>query len=104
MTIAATTAAPAKIGRLRVWIVNNGPVLGIFLAIFLLWGEFFRLAIGRATANPWVNVGFWLGRELVWWWVMGVMGALLLRFVLDSEIGRRFGFAVSQPSRMLSHT
>ncbi len=75
-----------------------------FLAIFLLWGEFFRLAIGRVTADPWVNFGFWLGRELVWWWVMGVMGALLLRFVLDSEIGRRLGFALWQPSRMLSHT
>ncbi len=75
-----------------------------FLAIFLLWGEFFRLAIGRATDSLWVNLGFWLGRELAWWWVMGVMGALLLRFVLDSEIGRRLGFALSQPSRMLSHT
>jgi len=75
-----------------------------FLAIFLLWGEFFRLVIGRATDSLWVNLGFWLGRELAWWWVMGVMGALLLRFVLDSEIGRRLGFALSQPSRMLSHT
>ena len=37
MAIAATAAAPAKIGRVRAWIVNSGPVLGIFLAIFLLW-------------------------------------------------------------------
>lgn len=33
----AVAAAPAKAGRVRAWIVNNGPVLGIFIAIFLLW-------------------------------------------------------------------
>ena len=37
MAIAATTAAPVKMGRMRAWFVNSGPVLGIFLAIFLLW-------------------------------------------------------------------
>jgi hypothetical protein len=66
-----------------------------FLAIFLLWGEFFRLAIGRAIDNTWVNLAFWLGRELAWWWLIAVMGALLLRFALDSEIGRRLGCALS---------
>ena len=34
MAIAAMTA---KRGRMRAWLVNSGPVLGIFLAIFLLW-------------------------------------------------------------------
>jgi len=34
MTIAAT---PAKRGKARVWITNSGPVLGIFIAIFVLW-------------------------------------------------------------------
>jgi hypothetical protein len=65
-----------------------------FLVIFVMWGEFLRLAILRAAASPWVNLGFWLGRELAWWWIMGVMGGLLLRFALDSEIGRRLGFAL----------
>jgi NitT/TauT family transport system permease protein len=37
MAIAATTAAPARSGRVRTWFANSGPVLGIFLAIFLLW-------------------------------------------------------------------
>jgi hypothetical protein len=60
-----------------------------FLAIFLLWGEFFRLAVGRIIASTWVNLVFWLGRELAWWWLIAVMGALLLCFALDSEIGRR---------------
>ena len=32
MAIAAT---PVKIGRVRSWIVNSGPVLGIFAAIFV---------------------------------------------------------------------
>lgn len=65
-----------------------------FLVIFVMWGEFLRLAILRAAASPWVNLGFWLGRELAWWWIMGVMGGLLLRFALDLEIGRRLGFAL----------
>jgi NitT/TauT family transport system permease protein len=34
MTIAEE---PAKPGRMQVWVVDNGPVLGIFIAIFLLW-------------------------------------------------------------------
>src|SRR6516165_8380005 len=37
MAIAPTPAAPVKIGRVRSWIVNSGPVLGIFAAIFVLW-------------------------------------------------------------------
>jgi len=37
MTVAATSVAPAQPGRFRTWLVNNGPVLGIFIAIFLLW-------------------------------------------------------------------
>src|SRR5215472_12453124 len=37
MAIAATTAAPVKIGRVRAWVVNSGPVLGIFAVIFVLW-------------------------------------------------------------------
>jgi hypothetical protein len=69
-----------------------------FLVIFVMWGEFLRLAILRAIASPWVNFGFWLSRELAWWWIMGVMGGLLLRFALDSEIGRRLRFAVSAPN------
>jgi NitT/TauT family transport system permease protein len=30
-------ATPAKSGRVRTWAVNNGPVLCIFITIFLLW-------------------------------------------------------------------
>jgi len=33
----AMAAAPAKVGRFRTWLVNSGPVLGIFIVIFLLW-------------------------------------------------------------------
>ncbi len=43
MAIAATAAAPAKASRGRAWIVNNGPVLCIFIAIFLLWEMCCRL-------------------------------------------------------------
>src|SRR5258705_2342554 len=37
MALAAMMAAPVKSGRMGAWLVNSGPVLGIFLAIFLLW-------------------------------------------------------------------
>src|SRR5260370_40364166 len=37
MAIAVRTAAPVKIGRMGSWIVNCGPVLGIFAAIVVLW-------------------------------------------------------------------
>lgn len=35
--MAIATVMPAKPGRGRAWIENNGPVLGIFIAVFLLW-------------------------------------------------------------------
>jgi NitT/TauT family transport system permease protein len=40
MTIAAT---PAKRGLTSAWITNSGPVLGIFIAIFVLWEAGCRL-------------------------------------------------------------
>ncbi len=50
MAMAATTAAPAKIGRVPAWIADNGPVLGIFLAIFLLWELCCRLFDVRTSS------------------------------------------------------
>lgn len=37
MTVAASTDVPARPGMIRTWITNSGPVLGIFIVIFLLW-------------------------------------------------------------------
>jgi NitT/TauT family transport system permease protein len=33
----AVATAPAKAGSVRAWVANNGAVLGIFIALFLLW-------------------------------------------------------------------
>jgi NitT/TauT family transport system permease protein len=37
MAIATTISAPARRGAVAAWLTNNGPVLAIFLIIFLLW-------------------------------------------------------------------
>ena len=39
----AATAPPAKRSRLLAWMWNNGPILGIFIAIFVLWEVCCRL-------------------------------------------------------------
>lgn len=37
MTVSASTGEAAKPGMFRTWLTNSGPVLGIFLVLFLLW-------------------------------------------------------------------
>lgn len=62
----------------------------VFLIVFVMWGEFFRVAIAASGASPWADFSFWVIRELVWWWIIAIMGALLARFAFDSEIVRNF--------------
>jgi len=76
--IRSADAAPLR----RFWSVV------LLLVIFLMWGEFFRLAMLRSGASPSANFVFWLGRELIWWWVIGVLGALVIRFAAESETTR----------------
>lgn len=60
--------------------------IAVFLGLFVMWGEFFRLAIDRSVAGPRIEFAFWFSRELIWWWIVSVMGAVLLRFVCSAEI------------------
>ncbi|HYL49857.1 MAG TPA: hypothetical protein VET84_10860 [Stellaceae bacterium] len=62
--------------------------IAVFLGLFVMWGEFFRLAIDRSVAGPWIEFAFWFGRELIWWWIVSVMGAVLLHFACSAEIFR----------------
>jgi len=61
-----------------------------------MWGEFFLTNLVRGllavdvpgrTALLMVR-GFWLVRELVWWWIVSVFVSVLLHFVSASEVGR----------------
>ena len=61
-----------------------------------MWGEFFRTNLVRGllavdvpgrTALLMVR-GFWLVRELVWWWIVSVFVSVLLHFVSASGVGR----------------
>ncbi len=68
-------------------------------AVFCLWGEFLRRALGKAldliapgrSDNSPLNMAltaFFVGRELVWWGLMAVAAAVILVFVLTSPLGR----------------
>lgn len=71
----------------------------IAAAIFCLWSEFFRqwgdyaidavqdlIAPERPDTPLWnaPSMVFFVGRELVWWWLIAVMGAIVGVFALDS--------------------
>jgi hypothetical protein len=49
---------------------------------------------GIATTVSWPAVGFWLFRELCWWWFVAVLGAILTCFVRQSPLWS----AISEPS------
>ncbi|HLZ66972.1 MAG TPA: hypothetical protein VKQ29_12125 [Aliidongia sp.] len=68
----------------------------VFMIVFLMWGEGIRRIFAMATeglgasetADMLARMLFWLFRELVWWRVVTLLGAVLLRFVRSSETGR----------------
>jgi len=49
--------------------------------VLLMWGEALRRALDG-------GVGFWLVRELGWWWSVSVMLALLANFLRESPVWR----------------
>jgi hypothetical protein len=65
------------------------------LLVFLMWGEFLRTHLlaaltwldagARLTHLAWF--GFWLVRELVWWWLMSVLGAIIFHILSRSGSG-----------------
>jgi Glycosyltransferase family 87 len=58
----------------------------IAAVLFLMWAEFLRHALhaivasvpGEGLSLP--EVFFWIGRELVWWWLIAGLGALILSY------------------------
>ncbi len=63
------------------------------VALFLMWREaLHHLAI---LIFPGALPVLWIAHEIAWWGLIAVLAGLMLCFALDSEIGRRLGFAVS---------
>jgi hypothetical protein len=68
--------------RLRVLCLATGVVI-----VLLMWGECLRQALDG-------GFGFWLLRELGWWWSVSVMLALVADFLRETPIlGAAFGLA-----------
>jgi hypothetical protein len=74
------------------------------LIVLLMWGEFFRINLifvlrGLEVGEDIVNLawfGFWLVRELAWWWSISVLAAATLYYLSQSETGRRLSSALTR--------
>jgi hypothetical protein len=72
----------------------------IAAALFVMWEESFRRAL-HAIVSPVPGGGlssraevfFWVGRELVWWWLVAGLAALVLSFLRRSPFADIFGKA-----------
>ena len=73
----------------------------IAACLLIMWGEFFRHIYNHATGLPspdftnspvavtlWVML--WMGRELVWWWLVASFMALAAWFVCSLPLTRDF--------------
>jgi hypothetical protein len=77
----------------------------IAAVLFVMWEEFFRRAL-HAMISPVPGEGlssraevlFWVGRELVWWWLVVGLGALVLSFFRQSPFAEIFGRAAAAPA------
>src|SRR5207248_10821580 len=76
----------------------------IAAVLFVMWGEFFRRALhtmispvpGEGLSTR-AEVFFWLGRELVWWWLVVGLVALVLCFLRRPPLAQIFGRAAEGP-------
>jgi NitT/TauT family transport system permease protein len=88
MTTVAAAAVPAKAGRVRAWVGDNGPVIAIFAAIFLLWelGCWLFKVPEYILPSPAVI----LDKIVSSWWLLLVNG-----LVTAQEIVLGFGMSVA---------
>ena len=86
MTMVAA-AMPAKPGRVRAWLGNSGPVVGIFAAIFLVWELCCRLLNVPDYILPSPSVI--VDKIVSSWWLLLVNG-----MVTAQEIVLGFGMSV----------
>jgi len=75
----------------------------VILVLLLMWSECLHKALLRLPHHEWpwaglhraLVIAFWFLREIAWWWVIAVLGGLLLCFLSRSPILIR---AFSQPT------
>ena len=79
----------------------------IVAVLFVMWEEFFRRAL-HAIASPVPGAGlssraevfFWLGRELVWWWLVVGLAALVFSFLRRLPTAREIPSALRDAERV----
>jgi hypothetical protein len=74
--------------------------------VLLMWEEWLRRAVNYLAAKILVspeipNITFWLGRELAWWWLVGLLGGLLLTDIWVSNALLDFRTTVANLSSRL---
>jgi len=77
----------------------------IAAVLFIMWEEFFRRAL-HAVISPVPGEGlssraevfFWVGRELVWWWLVIGLAALVLSYLRQSPFDAILGRAGVDPA------
>jgi hypothetical protein len=77
----------------------------IAAVLFIMWEEFFRRAL-HAVISPAPGEGlssraevfFWVGRELVWWWLVVGLAALVLSYLRQSPFAAIVGRAGVDPA------
>jgi hypothetical protein len=66
----------------------------IAAALFLMWEEFFRRALHTLVSSApseglsLPEVYFWIGRELVWWWLVAGLAAIVLLYFRQLPLAR----------------
>jgi hypothetical protein len=83
LTLPALTAL-VRMRAGRVWVVTTGTVLA------LLWGQAWRnwYFPQEAGRRP-LFIRGWMLRELLWWWTISMLIALVFAIIVRSEMGRR---------------
>jgi len=77
----------------------------VWLILFVMWSDALRHAIFAAQplelpGRDIIAASFWLAREIIWWRIIGVLGGILLCFVLTSPVW--CGISSDQPTIKIS--
>jgi hypothetical protein len=77
----------------------------VWLILFVMWSDALRHTIFAAQplelpGRDIIAASFWLAREIIWWRIIGVLGGILLCFVLTSPVW--CGISSDQPTIKIS--
>jgi hypothetical protein len=72
--------ATDQLDRSRFWSAS-------LVIVFLMWGDCIRFWVSSDELML-LRLGLWLTRELLWWWLVGVLAGVLLGVALESPLFR----------------